>query len=84
MITQSTLEEKPDFEYLADEYSLVYEQISKIEQEFHDLFGNKIGEIGCIALVKLLDLVREEERITVQIYNTGHSIDEAVRLKSRR
>lgn len=84
MMTQTTLKEKPDFEYLADEYNLVYEQISKIEQEFHELFDDKIGEIGCIALVKLLDLVREEERLVAQIYNAGHTIDEAVRLKLRR
>lgn len=84
MMTQTTLKEKPDFEYLADEYNLIYEQISKIEQEFHELFDDKIGEIGRIALVKLLDLVREEERLVAQIYNAGHTIDEAVRLKLRR
>lgn len=84
MVTQATLKKKPDFEYLADEYNLVYEQISKIEQEFHELFDDKIGEIGCIALVKLLELVREEERLVAQIYNAGHTIDEAVRLKLRR
>ena len=49
MVTQATLKKKPDFEYLADEYNLVYEQISKIEQEFHELFDDKIGGIGCIA-----------------------------------
>lgn len=84
MVTQATLKKKPDFEYLADEYNLVYEQISKIEQEFHELFDDKIGGIGCIALVKLLELVREEERLVAQIYNAGHTIDEAVRLKLRR
>lgn len=84
MIKQTTLKERPAFEFLASEYNFTYEQISKIEQQFHELFDDKIGDIGCIALVKLLDLVREEERLVAQIYNSGHTIDEAVRVKPRR
>lgn len=79
MVTQTTLKEKVSIESLAEEYSDTYDRLSRIEQEFHNLYGEKIGEIGCIALLGMLELTRDLEGITAQIYNSGHTIDEALK-----
>lgn len=84
MATQSTLKEKVDVELLAEEYNETYDLLSKIEQEFHELYDEKIGEIGCMVLLKLLELTRDLEGITAQIYNSGRTIDSALKLAKRQ
>ena len=76
MIQDSIYTQKAYFEDVARDWYRVNGQLADMFDEFMNLYGEKIGEIGVLVFNKLLGLTKEIELLSYYLYRDNHTIKE--------